>query len=123
MDDLDLTNYENYVKHVVQASGYRMGGTHYAPVLSAIIEGVPKKGIFSRGLPPLVDHDVPSFILFITDGENADQEATDQIIKKSSEMNVFIKFIGIAGEVARFLQGGTAAACQEVLKEEQPIFG
>ena len=39
LEDLDLSNYEDYVKTVVNTAGYSMGGTNYAPVLRAIIEG------------------------------------------------------------------------------------
>ena len=39
MTDLSLSNYDNYVRTVIAASGYTMGGTNYAPVLSAIIGG------------------------------------------------------------------------------------
>lgn len=35
LPDLNLTNYENYVKNIVNTSGYSMGGTCYAPVLKA----------------------------------------------------------------------------------------
>lgn len=45
-----------------------------------------------------------TFILFITDGENADREETDRIIKKSSGMNVFIQFIGIGNENFQYLR-------------------
>ncbi len=79
-----------------------MGGTNYAPVLSAILDGYTEKqgGMLSLGsrtnfVPPIVDNGDPTFILFITDGDNADKTNTDRIIKKASEMNVFIQFIGI----------------------------
>lgn len=100
--DLNLLNYENYVKDVISTSGYAMGGTSYAPVLRAIIEGGSYKqsGFLGFGrktvtTESIVDNGDATFILFITDGENSDRSATDKIIKKSSDMNVFIQFIGI----------------------------
>lgn len=45
-----------------------------------------------------------TFILFITDGENSDREETNKIIKKSSDMNVFIQFIGIGNEKFKYLK-------------------
>lgn len=110
MNDLNLSNYENYIRDVVKKSGYSMGGTSYAPVLTAIIQGNTYKVGGFLGLgghfvtdEPLVENDVPTFILFITDGENADTLNSDNIIRKSSEMNVFIQFIGIGNEEFKYL--------------------
>ena len=99
IDDLNLSNYESYVMKVVNTCGYSMGGTCYAPVLRAIIEG----GYYRQGgflgfgattvrTEAIVNDGDPTFVLFITDGENADKSDTDSIIRKSSEMNVFIQF-------------------------------
>lgn len=49
----------------------------------------------SRKVGAIVNDAQPTFILFITDGVNADISETDRIILKSSDMNVFIQFIGI----------------------------
>jgi len=101
--DLNLTNYEDYVRSVIKTSGYTMGGTNYAPVLKAIIEGEThlQGGFFSRKTvhtQAIVDDGDPTFILFITDGANADRRETNEVIKRSSNMNVFIQFIGIGHE-------------------------
>lgn len=108
---LDLSNYENYVKDVINTSGYRMGGTNYSPVLRAIIEGaeIKKDDFFGFGgtkeyVEPIVDDENTTFILFITDGENADHSETDKIIRKSSEKNVFIQFIGIGNDSFTYLR-------------------
>lgn len=93
MDDLNLSNYENYVNSVIFNSGYYMGGTNYFPVLQCIIDGCYiSKGLFrgKQWIPPIVDGGDPTFILFITDGENADKAATDTIIRSCSSKNVFI---------------------------------
>ena len=110
LPDLNLSNYENYVKSIVNTSGYSMGGTEYAPVLKAIIEGGSYKqgGFLGFGAKKftteaLVDNGDPTFILFITDGENSDKAATDTIIKKCSSMNVFIQFIGIGKTQFKYL--------------------
>lgn len=107
MTALTLSNYENYVTSVINRSGYTMGGTAYAPVLCAIIEGyiTGKKGLLGRSsVPPIVDDGDPTFILFITDGENSDKPASDSIIKRSSGKNVFIQFIGIGNESFSYLK-------------------
>ena len=109
--DLDLSNYENYVNSVIATSGYSMGGTNYAPVLRAIITGdsVSYGGFFGFGAKsystaPIVDDNDPTFVLFITDGENFDRQQTDDIIRRSSSMNVFIQFIGIGYSSFKYLQ-------------------
>ncbi len=89
--DLDLSNYERYVTDVIQREHYPMGGTSYAPVLQAILKGVRTQ-------------DDPTFVLFITDGENVDRSQTNKIILKASTMNLFIQFIGIGDERFRYLQ-------------------
>ena len=108
LDDLNLMNYENYVNTVVSSSSMSMGGTCYAPVLKAIIEGETKqKGFLFRKteyIPPIVDGGDPTFILFITDGENSDCNNPDSVIRNSSGMNVFIQFIGIGNENFNYLQ-------------------
>lgn len=111
LTDLTLSNYEDYVQHVIMTSGYRMGGTSYAPVLRAIIEGKmhKKAGFLGRSAKKnpenaLVNDKETTFILFITDGENGDREETNKIIKKSSEMNVFIQFVGIGNEKFKYLK-------------------
>lgn len=108
LDDLNLYNYENYVNNVAVRSSVHMSGTNYAPVLRAIIEGDTQQTGFlfmkSEYTPPIVDNGDPTFILFITDGENSDRSPTDNIIRKSSTMNVFIQFIGIGNAQFRYLE-------------------
>lgn len=111
LEDLTLSNYERYVDCVIAVSGYRMGGTWYAPVLRTIMEGNSYKqggflGFHRKVVTTeaIVGEEEPTFILFITDGENADKRETDKIIKESSGMNVFIQFIGIGNERFRYLQ-------------------
>ena len=111
LPDLTGSNYENYVSHVIEPSGFRMGGTCYAPVLQAITEGttVRRDAVCGFGgteiaVPPIVDPDVPTFVLFITDGENEDRTRSDQVIRRSAELNVFIQFVGIGDLLFSYLQ-------------------
>ena len=109
--DLNLSNYSNYVSSVINQSGYSMGGTRYSPVLKSIIEGGSHKeggfmgfgGTIIKDDPIVDNYGDPTFVLFITDGENADQSETNAIIRKSSNMNVFIQFIGIGNERFNYL--------------------
>lgn len=121
LQDLTLQNYETYVKQVISKSGFTMGSTHYAPVLKAIIEGDSHVEVnykeektlffFNKKTPyretietqALVDDGDPTFVLFITDGDNFDKDETNRMIKKSSPMNVFIQFIGIGRDNFSYL--------------------
>ena len=123
LHDLNLQNYETYVEEVIFKSDFSMGGTEYAPVLQAIIEGNShmeggyyteekkmfffKETVFHRGEmiydPAIVDDGDPTFVLFITDGDNFDPERTNEVIRKASTMNVFIQFIGIGSAGFHYL--------------------
>lgn len=118
-DDLTIENYETYVKDVIDKSGYSMGCTNYAGVLNDIIFGgthketVQKRGLFGFGKKSvtkevrgdaIVSDDQPTFIIFITDGENMDEYETNDVIRKASKENVFIQFIGIGDEKFKYLK-------------------
>lgn len=88
-----INNYENYVKNVMMKSGMNMGGTEYAPVLKSIVDYYNKS-----------DCNIPAFIIFITDGANSDKSKTDKVIRKLSECNMFVQFIGIGNESFNYLR-------------------
>ena len=109
--DLTADNYAQYVSNVIEPACYPMGGTCYAPVLRAITEGMTVRRETSYGfggtevtMPPLVEPGVPTFVLFITDGENEDRRLSDQVIRRAAELNVFIQFIGIGDLLFSYLQ-------------------
>lgn len=123
MPDIDLTNYDTYVNDVIWQSNYRMGGTNYAPVLKHIIFGNNNAStdsgsnlfgsLFSKRSQSKKDQpacktalpsNMPTFILFITDGENSDKSETNRVIIDSSHHNVFIQFIGIGHESFSYLK-------------------
>lgn len=87
-------NYDTYVKEVMMGSGMAMGGTNYAPVLKDIVKHY-------KDVEP---SDVPAFIIFITDGDNWDRTATDEIVKELSNYNMFVQFIGIGNERFEYLK-------------------
>lgn len=78
-------NYENYVRNVMMRSGMYMGGTNYAPVLKDMVKYYKDKH----------PSETPSFIMFITDGDNWDESATNTIIRELSNYNIFVQFVGI----------------------------
>lgn len=76
------TNFYDYIKdNKISARG----GTMYAPVLrdvgSYFVQEEPAK--------------IPTYVLFITDGDNADGSDTDKAIKILSNFPIFFQFVGI----------------------------
>lgn len=94
LDAVTIDNYKNYVKKVMYNSDMRMGGTNYAPVLKDIVK-------YYKDVEPST---VPAFIIFITDGENSDQNETNKTVKELSNYNIFIQFIGIGDENFKYLK-------------------
>ena len=87
-------NYENYVRNVMMKSGMYMGGTNYAPVLKDMVKYYKNKH----------PSETPSFIMFITDGDNWDESATNTIIRELSNYNIFVQFVGIGGGSFHYLK-------------------
>jgi hypothetical protein len=100
------------------------GGTAYAPVMKMILasygisidgetapQPVVKKrfGFFGKKeeAPAKTENngplDEPIFIIFVTDGENGDHQATEHVVREASKHGVFFKFVGIGNERFYFL--------------------
>ncbi len=94
LKSVDINNYKNYAKKVMMNSGMSMGGTNYAPVLKDITS-------YYNNIDP---SKIPAFIIFITDGDNWDTDETNKIIRKLSDCNMFIQFIGIGNERFEYLR-------------------
>ncbi len=83
-------NYQNYVKDIIKPNGDNMRGTCYAPVIRDILRHDTT--------------DIPTFTIFITDGDNSDPAMTDDVVRQYSTANGFIMFIGIGGAEFRYLR-------------------
>jgi uncharacterized protein with von Willebrand factor type A (vWA) domain len=70
------------------------GGTNYAPVINDIV----KKYAFEE------PSKVPTFVIFITDGENFDRNEAKRAIVEASKHNIFFQFVGIGNEDFKFLK-------------------
>ena len=82
---VNSSNYSNYVKNVMLKARMSMGGTNYAPALNNIVEYYKDKH----------PSDIPAFIIFITDGDNWDEDDTNRVVRELSEYNMFVQFVGI----------------------------
>ena len=96
VESMDLNNFENYVKDEITSKNYRMGTTSYAPVLEDVLR--------KYFVEDAATSNIPTFVVFITDGANDDKRATNEIIKESSYKNIFIQFVGIGNERFEYLE-------------------
>lgn len=96
VEPMTLENYSTYVKREVENSHLGWGGTKYAPVLKDVL----KKYFVEEK----ATSDIPTFVIFITDGENTDKAETDKVIRQAAKENIFIQFVGIGDENFRYLE-------------------
>lgn len=84
LDSVNKNNFYSYVDYIMSKK-YSMGGTQYAPVMNDILKKYIKEE----------PSDIPTFIIFITDGDNSDKKQTDEVIRESSKHNIFWQFVGL----------------------------
>lgn len=95
-ESMDLHNFETYVKKVAEKSGFRMGGTSYAPVLKDVLH--------KYFVEDAATSDIPTFVIFVTDGSNADKKETNATVIESANHNIFIQFVGIGSAYFDYLE-------------------
>lgn len=98
----------SYVKNTILKQRGLWGGTNYAPVLTEVMNfyfgdapAPAKKGMFgglfaSKPEPAATNKKDPAMLLFITDGSNGDERATEAVLK-AAEANspVYFNMVGI----------------------------
>jgi len=113
------SNIEGFVKNILLKKVRLEGSTYYAGVMNKIINkfGKPltktgeKKGLFSKmfgkkeetssnGATPKV----PTFVFFITDGDNFDKDETTAVMQEVSDQPIFWQFVGIGKAKFNFLK-------------------
>ena len=110
-EDCTLANLEGYVDDEIVRK-YQFGGTSYAPVIKLIADkasskkGVAAKlgGMFSSLMGKKEETKaLPTYVVFITDGDNDDHSATERLIRELSGQPIFWQFVGIGSERFGFL--------------------
>lgn len=71
-----------------------MGGTMYAPVIQDVAKFYVKEN----------PENIPSYVLFVTDGENSDRETAEEVIAEVSRFPIFFQFVGIGYSSFNFLR-------------------
>lgn len=94
--DISLENYYNYIENEKILEKYCMGGTQYAPVINDVVKKYTKE----------MPSDLPTLVLFITDGDNFDEDkprATRAIVD-ASKHPIFWQFVGIGNSNFKYLK-------------------
>ena len=87
-----LDEIDGYVERVILAQYKIREATHYAPPLRLLLNK------YKAPQP------APVFVIFLTDGGNADKPASAEVIRELSKQPVFVQFVGIGKEDFPFLK-------------------
>lgn len=88
--EVDFFDYVNRVA-MKQAS---WGGTKYAPIINDIV----RKYVTEE------PSNIPTLIIFVTDGENTDEAEAERALREASKHNIFFQFVGIGNQRFSFLK-------------------
>lgn len=94
LPSVTMNNLANYVPDEILKKYNNYGGTEYAPVINAVTN---RYGVKCKS-------DDPTFVIFITDGDNSDRAKAEKAIVGASQFNIFWKFIGIGNASFDFLR-------------------
>lgn len=96
LTSVSIENFHGYVNREILKKNTWWGSTEYAPVMRDIINKYIEE-------EPMTN--VPTLILFFTDGENdlRDKPITKKLIKDAAKYNIFWQFIGIGRARFEFL--------------------
>ncbi|MGH4122094.1 MAG: VWA domain-containing protein [Clostridium sp.] len=107
--ELDMFQFSNKVGKLmpVTLNGiYKYVDTQVMPYFfgKATYYEPPLKAVYDKYVVSDPSKDYPTYVIFLTDGDNFDHKQTENIIKKLSHENIFIQFIGIGNEKFKFLK-------------------
>lgn len=92
LKDVDIDNVDGYVRNEIMK--YNMGGTKYGGVINDICSQYITKE----------PSDIPTYVIFVTDGDCWDPEIAEAAIKEASNHNIFWQFVGIGRASFKFLE-------------------
>lgn len=94
LDTVTTGNLVEYTEHVIRPNHGKYGATCYAPIVEEITARYAKRE----------PSKVPTFVVFITDGNNSDHRKAKDALSLASHYNIFWKFVGIGKEKFLFLE-------------------
>lgn len=105
-NNVTLANLDGFVQNEIMKN-YNFGGTEYAPPINLIRKEVENSGKsflgFGGGSKPK-KLKYPIYVIFITDGENADKNYAEEAIREASKYGIFFQFVGIGNAAFSFLE-------------------
>ena len=96
---MGVANYDGWIQKNIYERGYVGGGTNYAPVINNITKKYATKsgGFLEFGAKP-APAAVPTYVLFITDGDNYDRAAACSAVTEASKHGIFWQFVGLGNQ-------------------------
>ena len=94
LENITIDNYYNYIENEKILKKHKMGGTSYCPVMQDVV----KKYTVEEPC------DLPTYVIFITDGENDDRNETTDFIIKNCTQPIFWQFVGINNSSFKYLE-------------------
>lgn len=91
---ISLNNFYGYIENEKFLERFHMGGTNYAPVM---------KDIFKKYIQE-EPANVPTLVLFMTDGNNFDHGDTNTFMKEASKYPIFWQFVGMGNAKFDYLE-------------------
>ena len=106
--EMDKDNVFNAIDRAEKIMG-GMAGTEFAPVISMVVKDSctsKSKGLISKlfGKREEVVNEIPTLVLFFTDGDTSGRREVESEMIKASKYPVFFQFIGIGGVDSKFLE-------------------
>lgn len=112
LEEATASNYEGYVERMLKKTSLGYQTRYSLPMKLVLDKFVPKAptkttGFFRKKTVATGEAEIaklPTFVIFITDGDNQDKKETEALIREASNQAVFWQFVGIGREQFSFLQ-------------------
>lgn len=106
--EMDKDNVFDAIDNAQRKMG-SMGGTEFATAIKKIVSDTctgESKGLISKlfGKKEAKQQDIPTLVLFFTDGDTSNRHEVETEMIKASKQPVFFQFIGIGGVDSHFLE-------------------
>lgn len=93
IESVTMSNIDGFVNNKVMPRAH-WSGTNYAPVIKDVTKFYTKKHPSKN----------PTFVVFITDGDNYDKENATDALVEAAKYNIFWKFVGIGRARMEYLE-------------------
>ena len=112
LEEANASNHIGYVERMLKKNSLGYATKYSLPMKMVLEKFVPKApvkttGFFRKKTVATGEAGVaklPTFVFFITDGDNSDKKETEALIREASNQAVFWQFVGIGRERFEFLQ-------------------